>query len=198
MSYPPPLYDGDGEVPPGGLHGFRNESGARASMLLHFAPGAPREPYFEGLNRLAAGERWTPEEYDAVTQTRIHSLTWDRVPDGYRHFERSIPIGHGPRDWDVASRQVLQWAVKTRSGFAVQSSSGHPGVVEGDDYVLVAEIGPLRIREPVRVVDVVQRQAVCGFAYGTRVGHPVSGEEAWSARSRSDFITAGRDGISTS
>jgi quercetin dioxygenase-like cupin family protein len=25
----------------GGVHGFRNESGARASMLLLFAPGAP-------------------------------------------------------------------------------------------------------------------------------------------------------------
>jgi len=36
-------------VPPGGVHGFRNESGAPASMLLHFAPGAPREDYFEGL-----------------------------------------------------------------------------------------------------------------------------------------------------
>lgn len=36
-------------VPPGGIHGFRNESGAPASMLLHFSPGAPREGYFEGL-----------------------------------------------------------------------------------------------------------------------------------------------------
>jgi mannose-6-phosphate isomerase-like protein (cupin superfamily) len=36
-------------VPPGGLHGFRNESGAPASMLIHFAPGAPRERYFEGI-----------------------------------------------------------------------------------------------------------------------------------------------------
>lgn len=35
-------------VPPGGLHGFRNEDGP-ATMLLHFAPGAPRESYFEGL-----------------------------------------------------------------------------------------------------------------------------------------------------
>ena len=35
-------------VPAGGIHGFRNEDGA-ASMLLHFAPGAPREAYFEGL-----------------------------------------------------------------------------------------------------------------------------------------------------
>ena len=36
-------------VPEGGIHGFRNESGEAASMLLHFAPGAPREGYFEGL-----------------------------------------------------------------------------------------------------------------------------------------------------
>lgn len=38
-------------VPEGGLHGFRNESGAPASMLIHFAPGAPREAYFEGSAR---------------------------------------------------------------------------------------------------------------------------------------------------
>ena len=35
-------------APAGGIHGFRNSDGA-ASMLLHFAPGAPREAYFEGL-----------------------------------------------------------------------------------------------------------------------------------------------------
>ena len=39
-------------VPEGGLHGFRNTSGAPASLLIHFSPGAPREPYFEGLLRL--------------------------------------------------------------------------------------------------------------------------------------------------
>ena len=39
-------------VPEGGIHGFRNESGKPASMLLHFAPGAPREGYFEGLPNL--------------------------------------------------------------------------------------------------------------------------------------------------
>lgn len=51
------LYDGrkwvDGRpgdflyVPEGGIHGFRNESGEPASMLILFAPGAPREDYFE-------------------------------------------------------------------------------------------------------------------------------------------------------
>ncbi len=42
-------------VPEGGLHGFRNESGAPASMLILFAPGAPREDYFETLARVAEG-----------------------------------------------------------------------------------------------------------------------------------------------
>jgi mannose-6-phosphate isomerase-like protein (cupin superfamily) len=46
-------------VPEGGLHGFRNESGVPASLLILFVPGAPREAYFEGLVELAEG-RWTP------------------------------------------------------------------------------------------------------------------------------------------
>jgi quercetin dioxygenase-like cupin family protein len=40
-------------VPIGGIHGFRNESGAPASLLIHFAPGAPREAYFEGQRDVA-------------------------------------------------------------------------------------------------------------------------------------------------
>ena len=40
-------------VPIGGIHGFKNRSGAPASMLLHFSPGAPREAYFEGLVEIA-------------------------------------------------------------------------------------------------------------------------------------------------
>jgi mannose-6-phosphate isomerase-like protein (cupin superfamily) len=52
-------------VPPGGIHGFRNESGEPASMLLHFAPGAPREAYFETLKAVGDGLRMTPEEREA-------------------------------------------------------------------------------------------------------------------------------------
>ena len=44
-------------VPIGGIHGFRNASGEPASMLIHFAPGAPREGYFEGNARMAAGDK---------------------------------------------------------------------------------------------------------------------------------------------
>ena len=44
-------------VPPGGVHGFRNESGAPADMLILFAPGAPREGYFEELADISASGR---------------------------------------------------------------------------------------------------------------------------------------------
>lgn len=52
------------QVPPGGIHGFRNESGEPASMLIHFAPGAPREGYFEGLARFAVEGRPDKEALD--------------------------------------------------------------------------------------------------------------------------------------
>jgi oxalate decarboxylase/phosphoglucose isomerase-like protein (cupin superfamily) len=43
-------------VPEGGIHGFRNTSGEPASMLILFAPGAPREDYFETLADAARRE----------------------------------------------------------------------------------------------------------------------------------------------
>jgi len=52
-------------VPTGGIHGFRNDSGQAASMLLHFAPGVPREPYFETLKAVGEGLRMTAEEREA-------------------------------------------------------------------------------------------------------------------------------------
>lgn len=49
-------------VPPGGIHAFRNDSGAPASMLVLFTPGAPREAYFEALAGIAASGRRLSEE----------------------------------------------------------------------------------------------------------------------------------------
>ncbi|MEP6463335.1 MAG: cupin domain-containing protein [Frankiaceae bacterium] len=50
-------------VPVGGVHAFRNESGERAEMLLLFAPGAPRESYFEAVvERAASGQTFTDAE----------------------------------------------------------------------------------------------------------------------------------------
>ncbi len=50
-------------VPEGGLHAFHNEADEPASMLLLFAPGAPREGYFEALSERAAGRPFTAQEW---------------------------------------------------------------------------------------------------------------------------------------
>jgi mannose-6-phosphate isomerase-like protein (cupin superfamily) len=64
-------------VPEGGIHGFRNESGEPASMLIHFAPGAPREAYFEGIVGVA--------DLDEGARLRFyleHDNTWLEEPAG--------------------------------------------------------------------------------------------------------------------
>jgi mannose-6-phosphate isomerase-like protein (cupin superfamily) len=57
------IFDGDGwidtepgdwiHVPAGGVHAFKNTSGAPVTMLLHFCPGAPREEYCERVADMA-------------------------------------------------------------------------------------------------------------------------------------------------
>ncbi len=67
------LYDGerwvDAEkgdylyVPENGVHAFRNDGDEPASMLILFAPGAPRERYFQEAAELArSGRTLTDEE----------------------------------------------------------------------------------------------------------------------------------------
>ena len=53
-------------VPEGGIHAFHNESDEAAAMLLLFAPGAPREGYFEALAEKAAGRRYSDEEWKDI------------------------------------------------------------------------------------------------------------------------------------
>jgi uncharacterized protein (UPF0548 family) len=118
--------------------------------------------------------------YAIVGATEVAERHWSPSRAGFRTFERSVLVGYGMAAWEEASTAVMAWSVKTRSGFEVVPVSGTDNTVRQDqDYTLVAHIGPLRIREPVKVVATVREHDRCGFAYGTGVGHPVSGEEAF-------------------
>ena len=59
-------------VPAGGIHGFKNTSGAPAKMLLHFCPGAPREGYFERVPDV----RDAPEEEERAAIFLKHDTFW--------------------------------------------------------------------------------------------------------------------------
>src|SRR4051794_4994174 len=106
--------------------------------------------------------------YGDVGATQVGERDWSSAPSGFRRFERTVLIGDGRLAWDSASSAVLRWGVKTRSGFAVALLPGEElRVGQGQDRSLIAKLGPWRLREPVRVVAVVDRADRCGFAYGT-------------------------------
>ncbi|MFJ5220323.1 DUF1990 family protein [Streptomyces sp. NPDC088354] len=118
--------------------------------------------------------------YAAVGATRPAQEPWSPEGAGLRPFSRTVVIGHGDADWRAAADAVLRWGVKRRSGFTVTGCDGAgERVAAGAEYWITAGLGPFAVREPVRVVAVVDAPERCGFAYGTLPGHPVSGEEAF-------------------
>ncbi len=107
--------------------------------------------------------------------TAIHERTWPAAGSTLRRHQSSAVIGRGAACWAEASRALLHWEVKRRSGFVVAAEP----VTVGADLVINARFGPITIGEPVRVVAVVSEDDRVGFAYATRIGHPVVGEEAF-------------------
>jgi mannose-6-phosphate isomerase-like protein (cupin superfamily) len=65
-------------IPEGGIHGFRNVSDDWATLLIHFAPGAPREAYFESNARFARDGR--PDEATMAAFYKEHDNYF--VPEG--------------------------------------------------------------------------------------------------------------------
>jgi uncharacterized protein (UPF0548 family) len=86
-------------------------------------------------------------------------------------------IGNGAECWERASSDLLAWAVKTRSGFAL--APGTPQPAPGQELTIIARFGPLRMCEPAQVVEVVRGAERVALSYATRRGHPVRGEEAF-------------------
>ncbi|MFZ4809854.1 MAG: DUF1990 family protein [Ilumatobacteraceae bacterium] len=120
--------------------------------------------------------------YLEVGATEVASTTWAGAPIEFRRYERTVAIETA---WDDARLLMLQWAVKTRSGFTIDSNDGEAAAA-GSSAWLSLSIGPVAVREPIRVVAVVDTPLRCGFSYGTLVGHPVSGEEAFVLHRLSD------------
>lgn len=118
--------------------------------------------------------------YAPVGATAPEREQWVDPPSGFRVHEQTNRVGRGREEWDVASSDLMDWAVKIRSGFAVEpAAGGSRRVALGADYLLIASVGPVPVREPVRIVRVVEQRNRIGYAYGTLEGHPVAGEEAF-------------------
>ena len=98
------------------------------------------------------------------------------APEGLTARERTVELGTGDEVWARAAATVAGWQIKKRVGFRVDPDAP---VAAGQDVSLRFGLGRIRLHEPVRVIWVDSEGDRRGFGYGTRRGHPITGEEAF-------------------
>ncbi|WP_345469687.1 DUF1990 family protein [Glutamicibacter ectropisis] len=111
-----------------------------------------------------------------MSLTKIRQTHWAPTTSQFRVWKRRHYLGSGDAFWGEAAESLLRWEIKTRSGFSVTPADP---VQIGTRPRLNARLGPIIIDEPIEVVDTVRSATRVGYAYATRSGHPVRGEEAF-------------------
>jgi len=124
--------------------------------------------------------------YDAPGGTAPAADRWSPALAGYRCFERRTELSATSDAWNDLVQILMSWGIKTRSGFSVEPTPGQHRVEVAENYTLVLRIGPMHVREPVRIMAVVDQPDRVGFSYGTLDGHPVAGEEAFILERETD------------
>ncbi|MFW0789595.1 DUF1990 family protein [Gordonia sp. CPCC 205333] len=131
----------------------------------------------------------------AVEQLSAAALTYSHVgataagremPADYHRLQTAAIIGSGDDYFTRAREALLSWQVQLRSGIRVASSS--PTISVGTVATLTIGVGPIGMKAPVRVVDVLDEPRHVVFTYGTLPGHPESGEERFGIRQSSDGL----------
>lgn len=116
--------------------------------------------------------RATDFSYAAVGATAGES------PNEFHSFTRSRVLSH--LNFEAAVDVLMTWRMHQRAGLKVAASSAR---VEADSVVeMRLGVGRASLEIPCRVVYVVDEAEVRGFAYGTLLGHPESGEERFTVR----------------
>ncbi|MEU4427483.1 DUF1990 domain-containing protein [Actinoplanes sp. NPDC024001] len=106
--------------------------------------------------------------YPEVGMTRTGPL-----PAGYRHLRYRTRIGTGEAVLRRAGAAILTFRMHRATGARIRTEAARaePGVR------LTVGLGPLAA--PCEVVWTVEEDDRIGFGYGTRAGHPATGEEAF-------------------
>ncbi|WP_372698950.1 DUF1990 family protein [Arthrobacter sp. JSM 101049] len=105
------------------------------------------------------------------------------APGGYRTVRRRVRAGTGEGDFRRLADGILAWELHRGAGLDVPSNT--PRAAPGIRVVSRMGIGPVRIPAPCRVLWSVEPDGAgprrAGFGYGTLAGHPVAGEESFTA-----------------
>lgn len=98
------------------------------------------------------------------------------TPPGYTPIVANAVVGAGRSCFDAMAAAIRNWGIQTGSGLHVKAS----GPAALDAGVAIAKTtGPAGIVFGCRVVRVLDEPRRSGFAYGTLLGHPEAGEEAF-------------------
>jgi uncharacterized protein (UPF0548 family) len=120
----------------------------------------------------------------AFTYAELGASLDSTLPDGYDHLSMSRVLGHGRDLFDAAARRLMTWGMHAGAGLTVSATDDD---VRRDGLVLLGvRIGLMTVKAPCRVVQVVDEPDRRGFAYGTLVGHPECGEEAFVVQIAAD------------
>ena len=112
-----------------------------------------------------------PFSYDEV------GATGTGLPTGYRHIRLRADLGAGAATFERAADRLLSWEMHRRAGIDLVASE--PVAVAGAVVLQQIRLGPVRLSAPCRVIDARREPTEAGFTYGTLVGHPEAGEEAF-------------------
>ena len=115
--------------------------------------------------------------YEPVGGLRPH-----HAPAGFDDMQRSTVLVR--RDFDAAANDLLSWRVHDRAGLLVRASD--IPLELGTVTLMRWGVGPLSVKIPCRVVDVIDEARRKGFSYGTLPGHPEAGEEQFLLEQRDD------------
>ncbi|MBT9256266.1 DUF1990 domain-containing protein [Phycicoccus sp. MAQZ13P-2] len=97
----------------------------------------------------------------------------DVPPAGYGVLDESVVLSR--TDFERTAHDLLTWQVQGRAGLRVRTS--RLPLRTGTVVEMRWGVGPLALRIPCRVVEVLDEPGRAGFTYGTLVGHPEAGEE---------------------
>jgi uncharacterized protein (UPF0548 family) len=119
----------------------------------------------------------TPAGPAALTYREVGATGQDRLPAGYHHLHHTVRIGRGRDAFETAGAAVTTWRMHRASGAQVRSEAvrAEPGAL----VEVSMGLGPVRFRVPCEVIWTAYEMDRTAFAYGTRTGHPESGEESF-------------------
>ena len=152
----------------------------QAADLMSFPPRGFRP--IERRVRLGFGEprwnyAWTSALSWAIQRSSGFDVKRSETP-GAVTDRTYTPVGFDDSGTAIDPADLQQGETPSPVAPAV-GPDGSPLMVPGDTANLIFSFGPIKINAPVRVVYVIDEPNRKGFAYGTLLGHPESGEECW-------------------